>query len=417
MQIIILAAGNSTRFYPFNTQHKSCLKILGKTILEHTIESVKKAGIEDIILVIKDDEIKKLFGDGSRLGVHMTYVIQEESLGAGDAILKAKEHIHDDFFVIWGNRIEFFDFADLLVVGKKQKNAGAVLVKETQQIEGVGVAIVENEKLMDIIEKPEITASPSYTKIVGIYLLPKLFLQTLVSVPLEHYSFEKALVAYTKTNPIYAIKTTKKTISLKYPWDILQVKDYLLGEISSHRGEQVTIADSAVITGDVFISDGVTIMEQVTIKGPCYIGKNAYIGTNAILRNKTIIEENVVVGANMEIKNSAVLKGTTTHSGFIGDSIIGENCKVAAYFCTANVRLDREAVQVTVVGKEVNSHLKTLGVIMGDTVKIGVRVTTMPGKVIGRNVTVGAQTSVLHNIEDNINYFTKFAEVVEKKKK
>jgi NDP-sugar pyrophosphorylase family protein len=250
-----------------------------------------------------------------------------------------------------------------------------------------------------------------------VYLLPLLFLQTLEHISSEHYSFEKALVAFAKEHEISAVITKKDTLSLKYPWDILTVKQYLLEKIANYRGENIIVSEHVVLEGNVYIEDGVKLMENVVIKGPCYIGKNAYIGNNALLRNGVVVEEDVVVGTNMEIKNSVLLKGTTTHSGFIGDSIIGEQCKIAANFSTANVRLDRQPVTVKVGEKEVNSHQKSLGVLMGNNVKVGIGVSTMPGIIIGRNVVVGPQTSVMHNIADDSMYYTKFAEIVEKVRK
>lgn len=418
MQVIILAAGKSSRFYPYNTTHKSCIQLLGKRIIEHTIESVKRAGITDIILVVNSDgEIKNILKDGSAYGVTITYIVQDDALGAGDALLKAKAAIISDFFVTWANRVEFHEFANDLERAKKGAGEGAVLIKETENIEGVGVVMVEGDRLTDIIEKPDVAHSPSHLKILGVYFLPKQFLETLERVPKEHYSFEKALTQYAKEQIIRVVTTDKETVSLKYPWDILRMKNFLLKNIVSYRGKEVRIAENAVIEGNVYIDDGVQIMEHATIKGPCYIGKNAYIGTNAILRNGSVIEEHVVVGANMEIKNSVFFANTTTHSGFIGDSIIGQGCKIAAFFCSANVRLDRGEIEVMALGKTVNSHLSSLGMLMGDGVRAGIRVSTMPGVVIGRNVTIGPQTTVLHSINDDMSYYTKFAEVVEKKKK
>jgi UDP-N-acetylglucosamine diphosphorylase/glucosamine-1-phosphate N-acetyltransferase len=414
MQIVILAAGSSSRFYPFNITHKASLKLLGKTIIEHTLQSVKKAGFTDVILVVNESkEISHIVGDGSAYGLHVTYVVQKTASGAGDALLLAKEYIQKDFFVIWGSRIEFHEFVKDMLAAKKETN-GVVLVKETENIEGVGVAKLEQEKLVDIIEKPDTKNPPSKHKIVGVYLLPQAFLDTLSSLPSEHYSFEKALVAFSQKNAVLAVETKKDTLSLKYPWDILSVKQYLLKNMSSYTGESAEVAQHVVLQGNVYIDDGAKIMENVVIKGPAYIGKGAYIGNNALLRGGTVIEQDVVVGTNMEIKNSVLLTKSTTHSGFIGDSVIGENCKIAAEFCTANVRLDRQPVTVTVGEKEINSHQKSLGVLLGNNARVGIRVSTMPGTIIGRNVTIGPQTTVMHNISDDTIYYTKFSEIVEK---
>ena len=415
MQVVILAAGSSTRFYPLNTTHKAGVTLLGKTILEHTLMSVKKAGFTDVILVVNPkDGFQEIIGDGTSLDLRITYIMQDDPKGAGEALLLAKEIITDDFFVIWGSRIEFHEFSkDLLE--KKQNESGVILVKETENIEGVGVVTVSDGKLIDIIEKPQVVDASSHLKIIGVYLLPKQFLQTLQAVPSQHYSFEHALVTFAKTHILECVITEKETLSLKYPWDLLQVKDYLLKQIATHKEKNVEIGANVVIEGTVFIEEGAKIMENAVIKGPCYIGKKAFIGTNSILRGGTVIEENVVVGANMEIKNSIFFPKTTTHSGFIGDSIIGAKSKIAANFCTANVRLDRTSIHVKVGGKEVNTHLKWLGMIVGERAKIGIRVSTMPGILIGKNVTIGPQTTVMKDIEDNTKYYAKFSEVVEKK--
>src|SRR3989344_3640304 len=128
-------------------------------------------------------------------------------------------------------------------------------------------------------------------------------------------------------------------------------------------------------------------MEGARIKGPCFIGKNTMIGNNAIVRNNVDIEENCVIGANMEIKNSFVMKNSKTHSGFIGDSIIGENVRLGANFDTANVRLDRETVKIEISGEKIDTGLKKLGTIVGSGVKIGIKSSTMPGIMIGGNST------------------------------
>lgn len=416
MQVIILAAGASSRFYPFNITHKTSLVLLGKTIIEHTLLSVKKAGFTDVILVVSPDGvIQNIVGDGKEFGLTITYVMQNEPSGAGDALLLAKQKIHDDFFVIWGSRVEFHEFAHELTDAKKAGSDGVILVKQTDDIAGGGVALLENGELVDIIEKPDEENPPSKLKIVGSYLLSKSFLATLEKIPSEHYSFEKALIAFAKEGRVTAVQTKKETLSLKYPWDILEIKDYLLVSLKAYTADSAKIAKNAVIEGNVYIEEEATIMENAVIKGPCYIGKKAYVGNNALLRGGAVIEKDVVIGSNMEIKNSVLLQGATTHSGFIGDSIIGEQSKIAAEFCTANVRLDRESVKAIVNEKEINSHMKSLGVMMGSNIRVGIHASTMPGIIIGKNVTIGPQTMVIKNVADDTKYYTKVQEIIEKK--
>lgn len=414
MQVLILAAGQSSRFYPFNRDHKSCFTLLGKPIIQHTVESVKKTGITDIVIVVsKQSIIPELLGDGKSLGVTLTYVIQENPTGAGDAIILAKEQLQSEFFLLNANKIEFDHFAKSMLLQKKGQEDGVLLVQPTDYVGNFGIAVVENGRVTDVIEKPEESDILSHLKIIGMYLLPKIFLQTLETISPEHYSLEKAFAKFAKEKRLCAVETKDEIVSLKYPWDLLQVKNHLLSHQIASRAKDVEIGKNVVIDESVVIESGVKIMDGVVIKGPCYIGKNAYIGTNAILRGGVCLEEGTVVGAQMEVKNSIVSKNTTTHSGFIGDSVIGKNCKIAAFFCSGNVRLDRQPVKVTIGKKKIDSHQKALGVCMGDETKTGIRVSTMPGVLIGKHVLVGPQTTVLHNIEENKKYYTKFSEVVE----
>src|SRR5690348_10956904 len=98
MQVVLLAAGNSSRFIPFNKTfaHKSLIKIMGKTIIQHTLVGIKKAGITQVIIVVgKDSPIETIIGDGRLLGLQIKYVELPEALGMGAAILQAKAFLEE----------------------------------------------------------------------------------------------------------------------------------------------------------------------------------------------------------------------------------------------------------------------------------------------------------------------------------
>src|SRR5947209_2985158 len=99
MQAVILAAGQSSRFYPFShVAHKTLIKMMGKTLLEHTLLSLKKSDITEVIIVVgKINSVEQIVGDGTTLGIHITYVVQPEPLGMGDALLQAEAEIKEDF--------------------------------------------------------------------------------------------------------------------------------------------------------------------------------------------------------------------------------------------------------------------------------------------------------------------------------
>jgi bifunctional UDP-N-acetylglucosamine pyrophosphorylase/glucosamine-1-phosphate N-acetyltransferase len=270
---------------------------------------------------------------------------------------------------------------------------------------------------MGIIEKPAKDSNVSKLCIVGIYLLSKDFLRTLEETPPEHYQLEKALDSFVKDNNVCFVETKEETVVLKYPWDLLSIKNYLLAGLKKQIAGSAQVASSAQLIGEVYVEDGAQIMENAVIKGPCYVGKNAFVGTNAILRDGVDLEEGAVAGANMEIKNTLLSEGSKTHSGFIGDSLVGRNCRIGAGFNSANVRIDRETVKSVIKGEKTDTGLKSFGVVIGDNARIGIKSSTMPGVIIGENVTVGSGTMVMNNIEDGVKYYTKFQAVITKNEK
>ncbi|MDO8470621.1 MAG: glucose-1-phosphate thymidylyltransferase, partial [bacterium] len=144
-----------------------------------------------------------------------------------------------------------------------------------------------------------------------------------------------------------------------------------------------------------------------TISGPCFIGDNCEIGPSNVLRGPLSIEQGVKTGAFCEIKHSIVQEGTHFHSGYVGDSIIGRNCRFGAGFATANRRLDRNTIEAQVKDKKVDTKLSSLGVVVGDGTHFGIHTGTMPGVFVGSECRVYPGTLVFENIADGMTLSAK----------
>jgi bifunctional UDP-N-acetylglucosamine pyrophosphorylase/glucosamine-1-phosphate N-acetyltransferase len=419
MQAILLAAGVSSRLYPFSSQdsHKSSLTLMGKPIIQRTIESIRKSGIFEIIIVVSSGSDTETVLKKAGVDLEgIDFVTHENAEGMGEALLDAKHFIKGDFMLLHAHHFECDSYIpELKRLRDEEKSSGAIVVRAETNTASFGVVRLDGARIVEVVEKPEISQTDAH-RIVGMYLLPQAFLETLKKTPMQHYSFETALNEFVKKEHVIALKTEQETVTFKYPWHILSISDFLLSKLKPFVAESAQVAKSVVTQGTVHIGENVRIEDGVVIKGSCFIGDNAYVGTNAILRGGVVIEEGAVIGAMMEVKQSVIMKSSTTHSGFIGDSVIGKDCKIAAFFCTGNVRIDRQSVKTIVKGEKIDTERKSLGIFMGDRTRVGIRVSTMPGVIIGRDVTIGPSTTVYKNIADTVSYYTTLKEIIEEKK-
>lgn len=398
MQAVILAAGKSKRFYPLcDKTNKTMISLLGKTILEWTILALEKMGIKDIILVI-NPEGAAMFPP-LRCERKPKIVIQEEAVGMADGLLCAKGLIKDDFLLLNGYHLDADNFINQLI--KRKIEADAVLLAEERENPWeYGVLDARGGQAYGLVEKPQKGKEAGKICVAGIYLFGKDFLPFLEKFKPSHYQFEEAINKYCQEKNVVVEMAKTQPLSLKYSWDLFKIKDYLLKKLPGKMGKKVKMGKGAQIIGKVIVEDGVEIFENAVIKGPVYLGKNAVVGNGAVVRAGSVIEENCVIGAFSEIKNSLFLPGTHFGgAGFVGSSIIGENCRLGHGFTTANKRFDRKNIGET--------GLNDLGVLMGENVNCGINVGVMPGKIIGSGATIGPGTIVMEDVPAGEKYYVR----------
>ncbi|KKT15739.1 MAG: Bifunctional protein GlmU [Parcubacteria group bacterium GW2011_GWB1_43_6] len=386
-----MAAGESSRFWPLNYQNKSLFKIMGKPLIWHTVEGLRKAGIKEVIIIQGPE---KDIEDGLKnydLGDRVKYLVQETPQGMGDALMSAQKLISEPFLVVGGHKVDAGDY--LSEMTKKDKEV-ILLGVRTSQPWHYGILKIAGDKVVDLVEKPEKGKEPSNLKLGAIYLLPPTFFEYHQRLPKDHYSFEQVLKLYIQEERVGLVETREDFSSLKHSWQLFSLVKYLLDK---NLGDQ-----------KVHVGKNTKIFEGAIIKGPCYIGDNCVVGNNALVRDYTNLEDGSVVGAQAEVVRCVFQKNAHVHSGFFGDSILGENCRVGAGTVTGNIRLDRGVIKET--------GLNSLGAIVGNNTHIGINVSLMPGVLIGSNCVVGPGSVVFDNIEDDTAFYTKFDNVLERKK-
>jgi len=116
MKALIIAAGNGTRMQPVSRgRHKSLMNLLGLKIIERVILGAKEAGIFEFVIVTgyKAKELRESIGDGSRFGISITFVHNNNWEKAnGISVFKAKDYFKENFILLMSDHV--FDWKTLL---------------------------------------------------------------------------------------------------------------------------------------------------------------------------------------------------------------------------------------------------------------------------------------------------------------
>jgi NDP-sugar pyrophosphorylase family protein len=404
--VLILAAGANSRFFPFNTTtHKGGIELVGQPLIFRTLKSLESSGFHDVVIIVseKDYDGKGLSGvlKEYHSPLSISFVLQPEAKGMGNAVLCAKDKVWDSFAIVFPVSLDAGPMIQQLITDSGED--GALVVSETKEPWLYGIVTTDGKRVTHIVEKPAQGSEPSNLKAEGVYLLSKKYLDVLSDTQEEEYSFEKALDSFFKGHDVRFSKADKTIPSLKYPWHLFGFKELFFQSMHSTTSNEAEVAPTVVIDdsqGPVVIESGAKIGHAAKLSGPCFIGKNVLVGDFSFVRNATI-EHDAVVGSNTEIVRSIIGPHTTVHYGYVADSIIGSEVKIGAGLITANRRHDRANVHIHVKDGKVDSGSNGFGVMIGDRTKVGVRTTTMPGVVIGADCTLYPSITHYRNIDHN----------------
>ena len=328
MKALITAGGHGTRLRPItHTQNKHLIPIANKPILNYALEYVKDAGITEVGIITNKDgtEVKEVYGDGSSLGLKITYIPQESPSGLADCIRIAQPFLNNESFVFYlGDNIIVGGIKRFIEEFKKSESNCHLVLSRVPDPERFGVPEIVGDHIVSIEEKP--TKPKSEYAVTGIYIYDENIFEAVNAIePSPRGEFE-----ISDANQYLLDKKLKVTFSEITGWwkdtgkpdDLLEANRLVLDNIKSKIDGK--ICPDSKVNGRVIIEEGAEIINS-NIRGPVMIAKNtkiidSYIGPYTAINKNCNIE-------NSEVEFSIISSGCQVidQDVRIEDSIFGEN--------------------------------------------------------------------------------------------
>lgn len=163
MKGVILAAGKGTRLYPITRRiPKPLLPLANRPTIAYAFQRLKEMGVEDVCVVVGESEpaMREVLGDGSAFGVRLAYARQVDPHGLAHALGFARSFVGEDNFVLYlGDAIYGDGFAAYRKRFEESGCANLDIVKPVADPSRFGVAELDGERIVRLVEKPAKPAS------------------------------------------------------------------------------------------------------------------------------------------------------------------------------------------------------------------------------------------------------------------
>jgi glucose-1-phosphate thymidylyltransferase len=330
---LILSGGRGTRLRPITfTSAKQLVPVANKPVLFYGIEAMAEAGIREIGIIIAPetgDDIREVTGDGSRFGVEITYIVQDEPAGLAHAVLTAEPFLGDAPFVMYlGDNLLQGGITELVRRFESSEPDALILLTPVSDPSSYGIAELDGDgAVARLVEKPPEPRSD--LALVGVYMFTALIHEAARAIrpsPRGELEITDAIQWIVdggrRVDPHIVRGWWKDTGRLE---DMLEANRLILDTIERRIDGEL---HDAQVDGRVIVEAGARL-ENATVRGPAVIGagavvRNAYIGPYTAIGRRCEID-----GA--EVEHSILLEGASIRGldGRMESSLLGRDVAIS----------------------------------------------------------------------------------------
>ena len=334
----IIPAAKNNQQRPFShTINKHLIPLGGRPMIFYPIENLVASGIDQIGIVISkgDDVLKQVVGDGSRWGIEIKYIIQQELTGLGSAIMSARDFVNGEPFILYlGDNVISYNVADLVNRYFEENLNALLLLAKVDCPQRFGVPEIVDGNIVKVEERP--MHPKSEFAVAGVYIYDENAFRAMDSIKLSdrgQYEISDIHNYYINSD----LKLDHQEVGEWWkdrgkPEDLLEGNKFVLRNcVFEKRREYMEgeIVGNAKVEGNVKIGKETRIIGKTLIRGPVVIGegcliKDSYVGPYTSIGNVSELN-------GVEIEHSLVMDSANIFTKEkIVNSVIGRNASIVS---------------------------------------------------------------------------------------
>ena len=326
MRAVILAGGEGTRLRPLTpSTPKPAVPVVDRPFLRHQLDLVARAGVREVVFSVayRPERVEAVFGDGSALGMKISYVVEETPLGTGGAVRLALDRLDERTIVMNGDVLTDVDLSALVGRHAQERASATILLAPVPNPAAYGLVETDaNGRVLRFLEKPKPHEITTDTINAGIYVLETRVLDLIP--PGVNHSIERGFfpTLLGRGDRVLGPVHRGYWIDIGTPEKYLQVHRDIL------RGRFPVALDAEARAGG-FVARGAHVAEAAAFEGPFFVGPGCEVEAGARVGPDAVLVADVCVRAGARVRDSVLWAGVEAGAdATIETSLIGLGVRV-----------------------------------------------------------------------------------------
>ncbi|HWE62818.1 MAG TPA: sugar phosphate nucleotidyltransferase [Chloroflexota bacterium] len=378
MKAVVMAGGEGSRLRPLTLgRPKPMVPIVSRPVMEHILLLLKQHGITDVVVTLQymAGVIQNYFGDGSQLGMHIDYTVEDVPLGTAGSVKQAQHLLTEPFLVISGDALTDYDLTAIIEYHKQRGAMATLTLARVANPLEYGVVITNDDgTVRQFLEKPSWSEVFSDTVNTGIYVLEPKALNYVPSSQSFDFSQDLFPILMRNGDPIYGY------IAEGYWCDVGNLEEYARATRDVLEGRARVVPSGRDMGNGIWMGERVDIAPDARLVGPIWLGDEVKIGPGAEIIGPTVIRPNTIVDRRATIDRSVIWRSC----------YVGERAEIRGGLLARQVSVKSNAVifEGTVIGD--NSTIEE-GAIIRANVKIWPNKQVEAGATVSSSIIWGQQ--------------------------